>query len=192
MGLSLGRKLPRNMARTAELPRKIQDAMNEQLKEELSSAYQYLAMSAYLETVPLPGASAWMRAQAQEEVGHAMKFFHFVSDRGGRVALHAIPAPKADFGSPLQVFEDALAHEQKVTGMILRLYEFAMEAKDYASQPLLSEFLQEQIEEEKTASTIVEMMRMAGSQGPALLLVDRQLAQRGGGAPGGAPRERGG
>jgi len=166
------------MQRTAELRQKIQDAMNEQLKEELTSAYQYLAMAAYLETVPLPGAAHWMRLQAQEEVAHAMKFYEFISDRNGRVMHHAIPEPRANFGSPLEVFEQALANEQKVTAAIMDLYELAIQEKDYVSHSFLQSFLNEQVEEEKTASHIVDMMRLAGDKGPALFMLDKDLASR--------------
>jgi len=106
----------------ATLSKTIQGAMNEQIKNELYSAYLYLSMSAYCEAANLPGFAHWMRVQAQEEVGHAMKFYDFICERGGRVVLQAIDQPPVEFQSPLHVFEQTLEHEQKVTAMIHDLY----------------------------------------------------------------------
>ena len=160
------------------LSKTIQDAMNRQINAELYSAYLYLSMSAYLESVNLPGFAHWMRVQAQEEVEHAMKFYEFIHDRGGRVTLQAIEQPPTDFDSPLDVFEQALAHEQKVTGMINDLYTLAVEEKDYASQALLQWFATEQVEEEKIATQVIEMLKVVGEHGPALLMLDRELGSR--------------
>jgi len=161
------------------LSKTLQDAMNEQIKNELYSAYIYLSMSAYCEAENLPGFAHWMRLQAQEEVGHAMKFYDFIHDRGGRVALKAIDQPPIEFQSPLDVFEKTLEHEQKVTGMIHNLYALAVQEKDYPSQVFLQWFVDEQVEEEKNASQIVETLKMIGDQGPALIMLDRELAERG-------------
>lgn len=166
------------MPRTAELPRKIQDAMNDQLKNELSSGYQYLATAAYLEAEKLPGSAHWMRVQAQEELTHAMRFYDFIVDRNGRVVLGALPAPPGDPETPLGAFEEAFRNEQKVTEHIVRLYELAIAEKDYVSHAFLQAFLTEQIEEEKSASRIVDMMQMAGDSRAALLLVDKELGAR--------------
>jgi ferritin len=158
---------------------KMQQTMNDQIKYELESAYIYLSMAAYFESINLPGFAHWMRIQTGEEQEHAMKFFDFIYDRGGRVVLQAIPQPPADFASPLDAFEKALAHEQKVTGLINDLYALAVEGKDYASQTFLQWFVDEQVEEEKSAGDIVEMLKMIGDKGQALFMADRQLAQRG-------------
>jgi ferritin len=120
-----------------------------------------------------------MRVQAQEEVGHAMKFYGFIHDRGGRVLLQAIDQPPVEFQSPLAVFEQTLVHEQKVTGMIHNLYALAVQEKDYASQVFLQWFVDEQVEEEKNATQLVELLKMVGDKGHALVMVDRQLAKRG-------------
>jgi ferritin len=157
---------------------KIQDAMNDQIQRELESAYIYLSMAAYFESSNLAGFAHWMKAQAQEEQTHAMKFFDFIYDRGGRVMLQAIPQPPAEFASPLAVFEKALAHEQKITGHINDLYALAVQEKDYASQTFLQWFVDEQVEEEKSAGEIVETLKMVGDKGQALFMLDRQLAQR--------------
>src|ERR671917_188405 len=115
----------------------IQDAMNEQMKNEFYSAYQYLSMAAYCESENLSGFAHWMRAQAREEVEHAMKFYDFILDRNGRIVLGALEEPVVEFGSPLDVFERALEHEQRVTAMINDLYGLAGGGSDYPSQTFL-------------------------------------------------------
>jgi len=156
----------------------IQDAMNEQIKSELYSAYQYLSMAAYCESANLPGFASWMRAQAREETDHAMKFYDFVLDRSGRVVLRGIEGPMVEFGSPLEVFEWALGHEQKVTAMINDLYGLAVRENDYASQAFLQWFVTEQVEEEKNTGDVVETLKMIGDKSEALFLLDRELGQR--------------
>lgn len=160
------------------LGKAVQDAMNEQIKNELYSAYQYLSMAAYCESANLPGFAQWMRTQAREETEHAMKFYDFILDRNGRVELRAIEGPVVEFGSPLEVFERALEHEQKVTAMINDLYALAIEENDYASQTFLQWFVTEQIEEEKNAGDVVETLKMVGDRSEALFLLDRELGQR--------------
>ena len=160
------------------LAESMQDAMNEQIRNEFFSAYQYLSMAAYCETANLPGFAHWMRTQAQEEKEHAMKFYDFILERGGQVELRAIEDPRIEFGSPLEVFEGALEHERKVTAMINDLYALAMEERDYASQTFLQWFVTEQVEEEKNAGDVVETLRMIGGSNEALFLLDRELGQR--------------
>jgi ferritin len=161
------------------LSKTMQDAINEQIKHELYSAYIYLGMSAYAEAENWQGAARWLRAQAAEEQTHAMKLFDFVNDRGGRVSLQAIAQPPQEFTSLLDVFEQVLAHERKVTALIHRLYEIAVSEKDYAAQVMLQWFIDEQVEEEKNASQIVDALKLVGAQGAALFVLDRQLGARG-------------
>ncbi|MGH7460926.1 MAG: ferritin [Longimicrobiales bacterium] len=156
----------------------VQDAINEQIKHEFYSAYVYLSMSGYFESANLPGFANWMKMQAQEEVVHAMKLFDFINDRGGRVLLQPIDGPPTEFKSPLEVFEQALKHEQSVTKMINSLYETADKAHDFATQVALQWFITEQVEEEKTADLIVEQLKMIGNDRPALLMLDRELGSR--------------
>ncbi len=160
------------------LGKAVEDAMNEQIKNELFSAYQYLSMAAYCESENLPGFAHWMRAQAREETVHAMKFYDFVLERNGRVVLREIDGPLVEFGSPLEVFERALEHEQKVTAMINDLYGLAAGENDYASQTFLQWFVTEQVEEEKNAGDVVETLKMIGDKSEALFLLDRELGQR--------------
>src|ERR687894_1531310 len=153
--------------------------MNEQIKNEFYSAYQYLAMAAYCESANLPGFAQWMRTQSQEETEHAMKFYDFILDRNGRVVLQAIEGPVIEFGSPLEVFEQALEQEQQVTGQINELYGLTTSENDYATQAFLQWFLTEQVEEEKNVGDVLETLNMIGDEGEALFLFDRELGKRG-------------
>ena len=161
------------------LSKGIQDAMNEQIKNELYSAHQYLSMSAYCESATLPGFANWMLTQAQEEREHAMKFYNFILDRDGRVVLQAIDQPVVEFGSPLEAFEQALEQEQKVTSQINELYGLAASENDYASQAFLQWFVTEQVEEEKNVRDVLETLNMVGDESEALFLLDRELGGRG-------------
>jgi ferritin len=161
------------------LSRTLQDALNEHLKQELYSAYLYLSMAAYCDSANLPGFARWMQLQADEEHEHAMKFYGFIRDRGGRIVLQALPQPPTDFTSPAALFEQALAHEQEVTTMIDQLYNRAGADGDHATQVFLQDFITEQVEEESTASQIVETLKMIGDDKVALLMLDRELARRG-------------
>lgn len=162
------------------LSKMMQDAINEQIKDELYSAYLYLSMAAYFEVESLPGFATWMRAQSQEEVEHAMKFFDFVNERGGRVELQAIEQPTVTFESPLAVFQATYEHEQKVTALIHDLYELALDESDYPAQVMLHWFIDEQVEEEKTAGEILDMFARAGDHEAAILFIDNKLAGRSG------------
>ncbi len=156
----------------------IQDALNEQIKHELESAYLYLSMAAYFESVNLQGFAHWMRLQHQEETAHGMKLFNYLNDRGGRVHLQAIEQPKTDFQSSLEVFEQALAHEKKVTALINNLYDLAIKQNDHATQIHLQWFITEQVEEEKNAQDVVDKLKMAADHPGALFLLAQQLASR--------------
>ena len=154
------------------------DALNEQLKHELYSSYLYLAMSAYCDDQNLPGFAHWMRVQAEEEREHAMKFYDFILDRDGRVTLPALQQPPRDFGTPIDVFEQVLAHEQEITSLIEQLYRKARAEQDHATEIFLEWFISEQVEEEKTASDILATLRLGGDSNVALLMLDRELAGR--------------
>jgi ferritin len=160
------------------LNKNVEAAMNEQINHELYSAYLYLSMSAHCESNNLGGTAHWLAAQATEEQEHAMKFFAYIHDRGGKVTLQAIPQPASEFGSLMDIFQQVAEHEAKVTSLITKLYELAVKESDYASQTMLQWFITEQVEEEKNAAQIVDYLRMLGSQGTALFMVDRWLGER--------------
>ena len=156
----------------------VQDAFNEQIKNELSSGYLYLSMSAHLDHQNLPGFARWMRVQAQEELAHAMRLFDYVLRRGAQVELHGIEAPGTDFGPPLSVLESVLEHERKVTGLIHRLFELSGKEGDWAAQQELQWFIAEQVEEEDSVAAARDRVRMAGDDQSALLMLDQQFGSR--------------
>ena len=160
------------------LSKKIENAINKQINAELWSAYLYLSMSAHFESINLGGFANWMRVQAQEELGHAMKFYHHVIERRGRVTVAAIAAPSISWKSPLNAFEDSFKHEQKVTGMINDLVNMAAGEKDHATANMLQWFIDEQIEEELSTDAIVQKLKMIGTNTGGLYMLDRELAQR--------------
>ncbi|MBC7109727.1 MAG: ferritin [Archaeoglobi archaeon] len=157
---------------------KVLNALNRQINAELYSAYLYLSMAAYFGFEGLKGFANWMRVQAQEELMHAMKIFDYVNERGGRVKLEAIEAPPSEWRNPLEVFESVLSHEKKVTSMINGLVELSMEEKDHATYNFLQWFVAEQVEEEASADEIRRQLELIGDDRRALLMIDRELAQR--------------
>lgn len=156
----------------------MQDAMNEQINKEFFSSYLYLSMAAYFEDKNLTGFAHWMHMQADEEREHAMKFYNFILDAGGRVYLKAIDAPETDWSSNLQVAEQVAAHEAHVTASINDLYELALKEKDYAAQVMLQWFISEQVEEEKNAAELVAKLRLIEERGTAVLMLDHRLSKR--------------
>ena len=158
----------------------MQDAINEQINKEFFSSYLYLSMAAFFEDRNLMGFGHWMRLQAEEEREHAMKFYNFILDAGGRVMLKAIDAPPTEWKSNLEVAEQVAEHEAKVTASIHALYEVALNEKDYAAQILLQWFITEQVEEEKNAAELVANLRLIEERGTAVLMLDHRLSKRGG------------
>jgi len=161
----------------------MQEALNRQVQAEFASAYLYLSLSAYCTGRNYNGFAHWLRVQSQEELVHAHRLYDMVLDRGGQVTLQAIEAPPSDYESLLDVMQQSLAHEQKVTALIQDLYAVAVRENDYTTQAQLQWFLTEQVEEEKTAETIVEQLRQIGGQTAGIFLLDRELAARRPSAP---------
>ena len=160
------------------LSKNMLDEINDQIKYEMYSSYLYLSMSAHFEANNLPGFAKWMRIQAQEELEHAMKFFDHLVDRGGKIILQAIAQPPVDFGTPQAIFEQVLEHEQFVTSRINTLYALAVKESDFASQVFLNWFINEQIEEEKNATGILETLKMIGDRSTAIYQLDRHVGKR--------------
>lgn len=160
------------------ISKNLQDQINDQINKELYSAFLYLSMSAYFEDKNLPGFAKWLRLQYEEETAHAMKFYDYLVERGARVELKAIDQPQTEWKNSLEVFEDVLEHEKKVTSLINNLYELAIKEKDYPSQIMLHWFIDEQVEEEANASLIVEQIKLIEERGSAMLFLDRELGKR--------------
>ncbi|HEX6286709.1 MAG TPA: ferritin [Acidimicrobiia bacterium] len=161
-----------------KLPDDLARAFNDQITMELASSVAYLQMAAYFDGENLTGMSSWMKAQAEEEKVHAHRFLQFVLDRGNPVKIGSIEAPRSDFESVEQVFETALAQEQRVTMAIHDIYRLASDGGDLASFPFLQSFIEEQNEEEATVETILERVRLAGGESSAILLLDSELGGR--------------
>ena len=157
---------------------KMQTAINEQINAELYSSYLYLSMSAYYQSLNLPGFANWMRVQAQEELVHAMKFYDFMLTRGGRVKLKRVEEPPTDWASPTAPFADALAHEEKVTALINKLVDLAIKERDHATNTFLDWFVNEQVEEEANADAVLRQLKLIGGEGNGLFMIDRELATR--------------
>lgn len=161
-----------------KITKKMEQALNNQINAELYSAYLYLAMSAYMEDNNWKGMAAWLKKQAGEEVGHAMKIFAYVYDRNGSVSLESIKKPSSGWKSPLQVFEQAYQHELSVTGMINNLMKVANSENDTATISYLKWFIDEQVEEESQALEIVNTLKLIKDAPAALLMLDHELANR--------------
>jgi ferritin len=164
---------------TDMISKTMQDALNAQINIEQYSAQLYLAMSAHCEVKSFKGFAHWLRVQAGEETAHAVKLIDFLLDRGGRLELQPIPAPRTEFGSILQVFEQTLAHEKNITGKISALFAAARDEKDYASEITLQWYVTEQVEEEATISQIVDHLRAVGDQGGGIWYLDSKMGKRG-------------
>ena len=160
------------------ISKKMEKAINEQINKEIYSAYLYLAMAAQCENMGFKGFGNWFKVQYQEELSHAMKFFDYINDQGGRVELAAIKQPPMTFKSPLAMFEQAYKHEQYVTQSIHGLVDLAVKEGDHATNSMLKWFVDEQVEEEAHASEIVTQMSMIGPSGAGLLYLDGKLGKR--------------
>jgi len=160
------------------ISKKMEQVFNEQINAELYSAYLYLSMEAYFESINLGGFANWMRIQTQEEVSHAMKMYDYVIARGGRVILKPIAGPGTEWKSPLAVFEASYAHEQKVTGLINDMVNTAIAEKDHAANMFLQWFVNEQVEEEKNADDIIKKLKLMADAPGGMYMLDKELAMR--------------
>ncbi len=160
------------------LDKRIQDALNAQINWEFYSGYLYLAMSAQFAELGMPGGQNWMTVQYQEELAHARKMVDYVSTRGGRMVLEAIPKPTTEWPDGLAMFTEALAHEQGVTQRIFELASLALDLKDHATYNFLQWFIAEQVEEEESAADMVQKFTMAAEHPAGLYELDKELAAR--------------
>ncbi|WP_299980434.1 ferritin [Desulfobacula sp.] len=160
------------------ISQKLQDAINYQINRELFSEYYYLSMASYFNSTGLSGFENFFLIQVEEERFHAMKMYNFINERGGRVFLKAIEAPKTKFESALEVFELAYEHEKLVSKLINDLMDLAIKENDHAAKNHLNWFVDEQVEEEASMDTIVNKLKLIGSEGHGLLMLDNELAQR--------------
>ncbi|WP_320006933.1 ferritin [Maridesulfovibrio sp.] len=156
----------------------LEKALNEQLNAELYSAYLYLSMSAYFSELGLDGFANWMRVQAQEEQFHAMKFYDYIIERGGRVLLASIDGPKTEWESPLDCVEAVLEHEQHVTSLVNGLVDLAIQERDHATNIFLQWFVTEQVEEEDNVNAVLNKLRLLNGEGNGMFILDKELSTR--------------
>lgn len=161
------------------ISKEVENALNEQIREELGSAYLYLAMAAYFHSQGLPGMARWMEVQVEEEHGHALRLYRHVVERGGRVKLETLPEPQFEWASPLEAWKAAYAHEQRISARIHKLVEVARQERDYPAEVMLQWFVAEQVEEEDQTRRVVEMLERLGDSGRGLLWLDHELGERG-------------
>ncbi len=157
---------------------KINREFNAQMIREFYSAYLYLSMASYFDSVNLEGFASWMKMQAREEMYHGMKFYDFIIDRGGNIQLEDIKGEEAVWKSPVEVFEHTLSHEKKVTSFINDLVDMAIEESDHAANNFLQWFVSEQVEEESTADGILQKLKLTGKDSRALFMIDNELGRR--------------
>ena len=154
------------------------EAFNEQIREELNSSYIYLALSADLDALNLTGAAAWFRKQSTEEQGHAMRLYGFVNDIGGAVVLQALPQPPSGTKTLKEAFTRALAHEKHISASIHKLVRLCRQLDDIAAESFLKWFVDEQVEEEKTAADILAKIELTGASSGSQYLIDRDLGKK--------------
>ncbi len=160
------------------LSEKMTTVLNEQINAEMFSSYLYMSMTAWFESQSLSGFANWMRLQTQEEMDHSEKIFNYIHERGERVMLEAIDKPKSDWDTPLNVFEDVLQHEQKVTGLINYLMDCAIEERDHASNNFLQWFIAEQVEEEANVGAVLDRLRLIKNDSAGLFALDLEMGKR--------------
>src|ERR1035437_10460035 len=158
--------------------KKMEAAINKQINAEFYSSFLYLSMAADFKSQNFKGFAGWLEVQAHEEYGHAMRFYNHIIERGGRVKLEAIEAPKTERKKALTAFTDAYEHEQKVTGLIYKLVEIARDEKDYAAESMLKWFIDEQVEEEANTSEILGILTLIGESKGSLYQLDHKLGKR--------------
>jgi ferritin len=160
------------------IKKEVLDALNAQINAETYSAYMYLSMAAYFENMGLSGFANWMKVQYQEESAHALKFFNYVVERGGKVELKAVDQVPVDFNGIVDVYEKTLTHEIHVTDLINNLMDVAVKANDHAAQSFLKWFVDEQVEEEANVEKILSTLKLINGQGNGIFMMDRELGQR--------------
>ncbi len=158
--------------------KKVEDALNRQINEELASAYKYLAYAAEADRIGLPGFVNWFKMQYKEELAHADRFFNYVLERDGEVKLAAIAQPELGQETALSLFEKSLAHEKHITQCIFDLKDLARAESDHATDVFLEWFITEQVEEESNARAVIDQLKMVQSNPNGLFMVDRELAGR--------------
>ena len=157
---------------------KIAALLNDQINKEFYSAYLYLDISNYYDSVDLDGYAHYYMVQAQEERDHALLFMQYMQNNGLKVTLEAIGKPENIFDSVLAPLEVAAEHERYVTSLINDIYHEAHQAKDYRTMKFLDWFVNEQMEEEESADKMISRYKLFGQDPKGLYLLDQEYAAR--------------
>lgn len=160
------------------ISQKISIELNKQFSRETAAAYSYFALSLIADEQSFSGAAKWLRLQAQEELGHAMKLHRYIVDRGGRVTLTGVEQPKIDANTLVKIFEIAHQNEVQLGKDLENLAQLALEERDNTTYQFLQWYLNEQVEEIGGTLSIVERLRRVGDNGTGLLLIDNELGSR--------------
>ncbi len=157
------------------LNKKVEKALNDQIKMEAESSQAYLAMASWAENVGYPGTAAFLYLQSDEERMHMLKLVKFVNDRGGQAIISAVAQPPKDYKSIQNVFKLLLQHETQVTAAINNVVHICRSEKDYTTDNFMQWYLTEQIEEETLASSINDKLKLADEDKGAIYMFDRDL-----------------
>lgn len=160
------------------LSEKLQQAINDQINFEFESAQIYVAMAAYCTEQDLDGFANFFLVQAEEERFHAMKFYGYLAEQGGRVTISGTENPKNEYESILEVFNAALDHERKVTKRIYNIMDIALEEREHATKSFLNWFVDEQVEEEATMMGLIKKIERVGENQQGIFMMDEELAKR--------------
>lgn len=159
------------------LSKKIEDALNNQIRIEAESSQIYLAMACWAEVKGLEGVAGFMYSQSNEERDHMLKLIKFVNERGGHAQISELKAPNVTFESFKEMFEMLFEHEVFVSKSINELVHISLQEKDYATHNFLQWYVSEQIEEEAVARNILDKINLIGNDKGGLYLFDRDIMQ---------------
>ncbi len=155
----------------------LHDRLNAHLQLEFEAAHRYLSMALWLERIDLPGFGVWLRGQSADELGHAHRIIDHLANRDLQVKLPSIPAQPTEWESPTAAVAAILASEQRVTRAIEDLYDLSEKVQDRAASIMLQWFVNEQVEEENVARTLLGRLRLVGGDGVGMLMIDQELAK---------------
>ncbi len=160
------------------ISKKVEKALNQQIKEEFYSASIYLSMSAWASSQDYTGTAHFFMLQTQEEIGHAMKIFNYLFDVEGKAVVPGLDQPPGEFTDHRDIFKKTLAHEKHITGCIYKLVALARQENDFATENFLQWFVTEQVEEEASINKVLAQLKMVGTDSQGLFLLDQELAKR--------------
>ena len=163
------------------LNKKVEKALNDQIKVEADSSHAYLAMASWAEIHGYPGASTFLYAHSDEERMHMLKLIKFVNDRGGKAIIPSINQPEKEFKNLQNIFNLLLSHEHNVSAAINNVVDVCLKEKDYTTHNFMQWYVSEQIEEETLARNILDKIKLIGTDTGSLYLLDREIESLKGG-----------